>query len=152
MFNEMLYNLIVQLVQYCWFYCTFDCLARSLLLQRLGWRPSAPLGLVLLLCIIARPSAPLKSTLDSLLCGARMPAPGGSLTRRAQDRTGGGSVGWRGKVSIAVPASRWRRRRRRRRRQQLKVHGQRRLLRWDPQVPRHLCRRKAAPCPTSWSG
>ena len=49
---------------------------RSLLMSvmycpRLGWRPSALLGLLVLFCIIARPSAPFSSTLRSLLPGAR---------------------------------------------------------------------------------
>ena len=71
MFDRMLYNQVVQLVQYCLFHCTSDCWARSLQLPRLGWRPSALLGLLVLFCIIARPSAPFSSTLRSLLPGAR---------------------------------------------------------------------------------
>ena len=132
------------------FRCTSDCLGSSLLqLPRLGWRPSALLGLLVLFCIIARPSAPFSSSLHSLLPGALAPAPrraSASARAGAQFDTGCGSVVWRGDVSVTVPH------RRRRRRQRRQVHGQWRLHCWDPQVPNHYCRRKAPHCPTSWLG
>ena len=135
------------------FRCTSDCRgSSSLQLPRLGWRPSALLGLLVLFCIIARPSAPLSSSLHSLLPGARVPAPRrASACAPAQVDTGCSSV----VVSVTVPrrdrdVSVTVPRRRRRRRQRRQVHGQRRLHCWDPQVPHHHCRLKAPPCPTSW--
>jgi len=64
---------------------------------RLGWRPSALLGLFVLFCIIARPSAPVSSSLHSLLAGARARAgaqararaPAPKSTRAAAASSGG---------------------------------------------------------------
>ena len=81
----MLYNLVVQLVQYCLFHCTFDCLQ----LPRLGWRPSALLGFACAVlhycapqCTIfklnafiatrrARAPAPMRATRTELLAAAQ---------------------------------------------------------------------------------
>ena len=65
-----------------------------------AWRPSALLGLLVLFCIIARPSAPFSSTLHSLLPGARTRArrrpvaarPGAHKAARAAAASSG--VGW----------------------------------------------------------
>jgi len=67
----MLYNLVVQLVQYCLFHCTFDCLQ----LPRLGWRPSALLGFA---CAVLHYCAPQCTIfkLNAFIATRRARAPG----------------------------------------------------------------------------
>ena len=132
----MLYNLVVQLVQYCLFHCTFDCLQ----LPRLGWRPSALLGFA---CAVLHYCAPQCTIfkLNAFIATRRARAPAPMRARAPAPKAALAAAALSGgEVSVTVP----RRRRRRRRRQRRQVHGQRRLLRWDLQVPvQHHCRRKA---------